>query len=159
MDPELLEILRRNSGLTLDRDGCFFHEGRPIVHERTVAVLERGLMVREDGEVVVHVGNQWAYVAPEDSVYVVRNIVPEHDEEGDLKALTLVMTGERREVLDPRTLVLHPPSDLYCLVEGGNVRARFLRPAFHALEPFLIEDDKGFALAYSDGPVSIAEHN
>jgi hypothetical protein len=159
MDPELLEILRRNSGLTLDREGRFFHQGKPIVHARSVQTLERGLEVREDGEVVVHVGNQWAYVEPEDSVYVVRNVVPERDEEGGLKTLTLVMTGDRREALDPATLVLHPPSDLYCLVGEGRVRARFLRPAFHALEPFLIEDDKGFALAYSDGPVPIVEHS
>ena len=157
MEPELLEILRRNSGLTLDREGRFFHKGNSIVHPRTVEVLERGLELRDDGEVIVRVGAQWAYVEPEDSVYVVRNVVPRRDEEGRLLGLLLVMTGQRREELDPETLILEPPSDLYCLVEGGRVRARFLRPAFHGLEPFLIEDDKGFALAYSVGPVPIKQ--
>jgi len=159
MDPELLEILRRNSGLTLDRDGRFFHKGQEIIHARSVRALERGLELRDDGEVVVHVGNQWAYVEVEDSIYVVRNIVPERDDTGSLVQITLVMTGERREVLDPSTLVLDPPSNLYCLVEKGRIRARFMRPAFHALEPFLVEGDKGYALAYSDGNVLILEQS
>ena len=159
MNPELLEILRRNSGLTLDREGRFFHKGQAIVHKRSVSALEKGLELREDGEVVVHLGNQWAYVEVEDSMYVIRNIVPQRDQDGALVCLTLVMTGERREILDPLTLILKPPSDLYCLVDGHRIRARFLRPAFHALEPFLVESDKGYALAYRDGDISILEQS
>ena len=62
MEPELLEALRRNSGLRLDREGRFYLHERPVENERVQALFHRSLRVRVDGEVTLHVGEQWAYV-------------------------------------------------------------------------------------------------
>ena len=49
MDPALLEKLRENSGLRLDKEGRFWHRGGAIEHARTLAVLHRGIHRAADG--------------------------------------------------------------------------------------------------------------
>ncbi len=63
MDPEILEALRRDSGIRLDAEGGFHHRGGPVANPRVQALFHRGLSVREDGEVVLTVGHRWCYVA------------------------------------------------------------------------------------------------
>mgnify|MGYP001060598566 CR=1 FL=1 len=62
MEPELLEALRRNSGLRLDSEGRFFFHERLVENERVQALFHRSLEVRSNGEVTLKVGEQWAYV-------------------------------------------------------------------------------------------------
>lgn len=50
--------------------------GEAVTHARIIDTLNRGLELRDDGEVIVKVGSQWAYVEAEDTVFVVRNIRP-----------------------------------------------------------------------------------
>lgn len=130
----LLERLRRSSGLRLDRDCHWTIHGEPITHARTLEVLDRGLSVRDDGQVVVRVGAQWAYVEVEDTPWCVRNVRPIGDPARP-EALELALTDGTTERLDPATLVLRGDADLRCRLRGGW--ARFLRPAWHALEPLL----------------------
>ena len=62
MEPELLEALRRNSGLRLDSEGRFFFHDRPVENERVQTLFHRHLAVTQDGDVTLTVGEQWAYV-------------------------------------------------------------------------------------------------
>ena len=71
MDPELLEALRRNSGLRLDSEGRFFFHERPVENQRVQALFHRHLEVRDDGDVTLTVGSQWAYVVCETVAYFV----------------------------------------------------------------------------------------
>lgn len=65
MDPELIEALRRGSGIGLRGDGTFTFRERPVEHPRVQALFHRGVRMRADGEVVLEVGGQWCFVACE----------------------------------------------------------------------------------------------
>ena len=63
MEPELLEALRRDSGLRLDDQGTFYFRSRLVENERVQALFHRHLSVLANGDVTLSVGVQWAYVA------------------------------------------------------------------------------------------------
>ncbi|MBR56556.1 MAG: hypothetical protein CMH54_00700 [Myxococcales bacterium] len=137
ISPDVLELLRHQSGLSIDRDGCFQHKSGPITHERILATLYRGLEMNDDGQLIVRVADQWAYIPFEDSPYVVQNIRVMGSEPAE--NLELLLVGGRREPLDAASLELKGTHDLYCQVESGRAWARFSRVAYHNLLPFIIE--------------------
>ncbi len=61
--PEVLDALRRNSGIGLAPDGGFTLHGAPVANPRVQALFHRGLAVRPDGDVVLTVGARWCYVS------------------------------------------------------------------------------------------------
>ncbi len=160
ISPEVLELLRHQSGLSIDRDGCFRHKDGPITHERILDTLYRGLEIADDGQLIVRIADQWAYIPFEDSPYVVQNIrVLEPDQPQNLE---LLLVGGRRERLDTASLALKGSHDLYCRVESGRARARFSRTAYHNLLPYIIEDDQapsgyGLQLGSSVTPIALFE--
>lgn len=144
--------MSRNSGLSLDKEGRWRHEGDLITHERTLAALNRGLHVRPDGQVTVRVGPQWAFVRVDVAPYFVRNLrfVGDNGGRGEPpQHVELLLSDETREVLDPESLTLVGDGELYCGVKGHSTVARFLRAAYHNLVPLLVETD------VADRPVGI----
>ena len=70
-----LELLRARSGLSIDAEGRFLHRGEPITHARTLEVLWRSLERAPDGRYLVRIGRESAYVAVEETPYVVRGVI------------------------------------------------------------------------------------
>src|SRR5438067_11622720 len=137
MDEALLRRLRESSGLRLDREGRFFHQGTPIEHARTLAVLHAGLHRAEDGRWATRIGKDWAYVDVEDAARFVRRIEPRADVlRGQLA------TGEWVEI-DPRTLASGAADELYVRLPDG-ARARPTRSAQGSLLPSLAERGAAF---------------
>ena len=95
-----LEALRAGSGLSIDAEGQFLHRGEPITHARTLEVLWRSLERTPDGRWLVRIGRESAYVALEETPYVVRGVI-----DGEAGAQSLLLSDGAREPLDPRTLV------------------------------------------------------
>ena len=139
MDQELLRRLRESSGLRLDREGRFFHQGTPVEHARTLAVLHAGLHRAEDGRWATRIGRDWAYVEVEDTARFVRRIEPQK------RALRgQLATGEWVEI-DPATLASGADDALYVRLPDGE-RARLTRPAQLSLSPYLAESVDAFEL-------------
>jgi hypothetical protein len=137
---EVLEVLREQSGLAVDREGRVLHRGAPVEHPRAAAVLAAGLDVDEAGRAVVRVGREWAYVTCERSPFVIVALRP------DVAASRLrarLNTG-REITIGPGSgpFVLRGQSDLWVRLPGRSVEARFGRAAWAALHPFL-EIDEG----------------
>lgn len=154
MNHEALELLRQQSGLSVDRNGQFLHRGDPIPHQRTREVLQRGLRVREDGRTVVHVGEQWAYVEIEDTAFVARNLrlTDSGGDDGD-QTLELILTDSRVVHLDPNQLALGEGDRLYAWIASLNSWVALLRPAQANIAPFLAEDLQspvGYALVLTN---------
>jgi hypothetical protein len=135
-DEDALELLRAQSGLSIDRDGRFLHRGEPITHARTLDVLWRSLERVPDGRYLVRVGRESAYVAIEDAPYAIRGVLAEE------APPALLLSDGTREPLDPATLAVGADGVLRCRVRGGH-RARFSRPAQIALGLLLEEDPPG----------------
>src|SRR5512143_2613382 len=99
-DAEALELLRAQSGLSVDLEGRLCHRGEPITHARTLEVLWASLTRQADGRYVVRVGRESGYVHVQDAPYGVRGVT---FEEGRPH---LHLTDRSIEPLDPRTLSL-----------------------------------------------------
>ena len=137
MTDDALELLRAQSGLSIDAEGRFLHRGEPITHARTLEVLWRSLERTRDGRYLVRIGRESAYVAIESAPYAVRGIV-----EGPGAAPWLFLSDGSREPLDPGTLVIGADGVLRCAVKGGHA-ARFSRAAQVALGLALEERPEG----------------
>ncbi|MFL5389975.1 MAG: hypothetical protein ACJ79C_14695 [Myxococcales bacterium] len=139
MDEELLRKLRESSGLRLDREGRFFHQGTPIEPARTVATLPAGLHRAEDGRWATRIGRDWAYVDVEDAGRFVRRIETAED-----RLRAQLATGEWVEI-DPATLGAGADDALYVRLPDGE-RARLTRAAQLSLLPYLEQSRDGFEL-------------
>lgn len=135
----MLQRIREDSGLRLDREGQFWHRGEPVEHARTLAALHKGLHRAEDGRWATRIGRDWAYVDVEDAPRFVRRIDPV---EGELHAQ--LADGEWVDI-DPGTLASGADDALYARLPDGE-RARLTRAAQLSLAPHLREEGGEFAL-------------
>jgi hypothetical protein len=134
---DALELLRSQSGLSIDAEGRFLHRGEPITHARTLAVLWASLEPTPDGRWLVSIGRESGYVTVELAPYVVRGVL---DREGE--APLLLLSDGSREPLDPGTLALGADGVLRCAVKSGRP-ASFSRAAQIALGLSLDESPPG----------------
>jgi len=122
---------REDSGLVLDQNLAWYHDGERITHPRIVEAFNAGLVPTDDGRFQLHIGNDWAYVTVEGPAYAVTGIEP------GPRTLTLRLSDRTTESLDPSTVVLDPEGVLTAEVKGGRARARFSRDAQFALVQLL----------------------
>jgi hypothetical protein len=136
--PSALELLRSQSGLSIDAEGRFLHRGEPITHARTLEVLWGSLAPEPDGRYAVTVGREKAYVAIAEAPYAVRAVLPA----GADGLPRLRLSDGSEELLDPATLALGPDGVLGCTVKRDRP-ARFTRAGQLALGALLEEDPAG----------------
>jgi hypothetical protein len=118
---------REDSGLVLDRNLVWHHDGERITHPRIVEAFNAGLVPTEDGRFQLRIGNDWAYVTVEGPAYAVTAI------DAGPRAVTLQLSDRSTEPLDPATVLLDADGALTVQVKGGRARARFSRDAQFAL--------------------------
>jgi hypothetical protein len=129
---------REDSGLVLDREGRWFHDGELVEHPKIVEAFNRGIERAPDGRWMLRFGRDWCYVCVEDApVQVVAALV-----DGDRVGLKL--SNGKSELLQPSTLTVRD-GVLYCVSEDG-LPARFGRSAQFALGCLLQERADGFML-------------
>jgi hypothetical protein len=134
VDEEALERLRESSGLRLDGEGRFWHQGTPVEHARTVEVLHRGLHRAPDGRWATRIGREWAYVAVDSAAFFVRRIEPEPG-----RPLLRAWLVDGRELLVEPAALMHGEGDALALRLPEGEKARLLRAAQASLAPLLHE--------------------
>jgi hypothetical protein len=167
LDPDLLERLR-HSGLRLDREGRWWHEGQPVEHPRLAAALHRWLDRQEDGRYVVRldaettasaVGEEqnaggetsddvrFAYVEVEDAPYVVRSVRTEQER------MILRLSDGSEEELEYVSLRVGNGDVLYCRVKRDRFDARLSRNAQLVVAQQVEEgqSESGFVLVAGGG--------
>jgi uncharacterized protein len=137
-DEQTLELLRSRSGLAVDAEGTFLHQGAPITHARTLAQLWSSLRRRDDGRYEVRIGRERAYVTIDETPWAVRGL----EARGPDEPPTLLLAGGACEPLDPATLWLGGDGVVRCRLARGEP-ARFTRAGQAALAPWLDEDPPG----------------
>ena len=144
--PELIEKLRR-SGIRVDREGDFIHEGEPVRHEGLRRALFRWLDRLDDGRYVLRLDERrFAYLDVEDTPLVVRALRVDGD------TVSLQLSDGAEEPFDPRTLTVDEQGILRCWVRGGRLEARLATSAAAALAERITETALGPALALGAGP-------
>jgi uncharacterized protein len=136
-DADMLERLRR-SGIRIDREGRFVHEGAEVTHEGLRRALFRWLDAEPDGRVVLRLdARRFAYVDVDDTPLVARAARLEGD------AVRLALSDGSEEALDPTTLTVDGAGVLRARVRRGRLEARLGTSAVAALADLLSEERPG----------------
>jgi len=148
-DPELIERLRR-SGIRIDREGQFIHEGEPVRHQGLREALFRWLDrlddrdQRDDVRYVLRLDERrFAYIDVDDTPLVVRALRLAPD-----GAVSLQLSDGAEEPLDPTTLTVDADGVLRCWVRGGRIEARLATSAAAVLAERITETSRGPALLW-----------
>jgi hypothetical protein len=148
---ELLERLRQ-SGIVIDREGRFVHEGAPIAHEGLRRALFRWLdrLPPPDGRHVLRLDERrFVYVDVEDTPLVARGL----RWEGERAQLALSDGSE--EPLDPDALTVDGAGVLRCAVRGGRLEARLATSAAAELAGRLADDGGRIVLSIEGRRVAV----
>jgi hypothetical protein len=134
---------REDSGLVLDRDLKWIHDGERITHPKIIEAFNQGLVPTEDGRFQLRIGNDWAYVTVEGAAYRVNAI------DTDESRVYLRLSDRTGEALDPATLRLGDDGVLIARVKDGRAGARFSRDAQYAFGQLLAPDGERSVLELS----------
>jgi len=125
---------RENSGIRLDKQGRWWHDGELIEHPGIVEAFNRGISPTDDGRFKLQLGHDWCFVEVEDAAYRVLATDPTADER-----LSIRLSDRTSELLDPDSLRLDADGGLTCRVKAGKAKAKFSREAHFALGVLLEE--------------------
>lgn len=140
MDLSELTVGRtRETRIRRDAVGRWWNGDDRIEHPKLVRALDGWIERAEDGRLCLSNSINWAYATIEGPPYFVRSVAFDGDE------VTLTLSGDRREPLDPTSLRIGTDDALYCDVLGGTLAARFDNHAAMALAARL-DDDGAFHL-------------
>lgn len=140
---------REDSGLRLDRELRWWHDGEPIEHPKVVKAFNAGLAPTGDGRFKLTFGTDWCYVEVEDAAYAVLAVDMARDH------LRLHLSDGTTERLDAATLELDVEGVLRCQVKAGLARARFGRDAQFALGSLLEEENGQLFLRLPEAHVPV----
>jgi hypothetical protein len=133
-----LEKIRR-SGIRVDREGRFIHEGAEVTHDGLKRALFRWLdrLPPPDGRYVLRLDEKrFAYLDDvEDTPLVAR--AARFDPSG---VVYLALSDGSEEALDPATLTLDDDGVLRAWVRGGRLEARLATSAAAVLADAISED-------------------
>ncbi len=140
-EAEVLERLRR-SGIRIDREGRFVHEGAEVRHEGLRRALFRWLDAEPDGRVVLRLdARRFAYVDVDDTPLVAG--AARFEGAGDSERVLLALSDGSEEPLEPETLTVDDAGVLRARVRGGKLAARLGTSAVAALAERLSEEAPG----------------
>jgi hypothetical protein len=118
----------RQSGIRLDADGRFWHEGGEVTHHGLRAAFWRWLDRNPDGRWVLRLDDKrFVYLDVDDAPYVVRSARWEGD-----RALVR-LSDDSDEELDYASLHLGKSGQPYCTVKSGRFEARVSTAAWSTL--------------------------
>ncbi len=140
---------REDSGLVLDRELNWLHDGERITHPKIIEAFNMGLVPTDDGRFQLHIGNDWAYVTVDGAAYRVNAI------DTDDTHVYLRLSDRTGEALDPATLRLGDDGGVTARVKAGRAGARFSRDAQFALGQLLVPEGSGWALLLPDARIPV----
>ncbi|MFA6450263.1 MAG: DUF1285 domain-containing protein [bacterium] len=124
--------------IRIDREGRWFANGKPIVHEKILSLFCQSI-VREGDSYMIRIGEESNPVIVEDTPFCVRGLYLENTEEG-VDLIRLLLSDGRTICLAPETLRAPDTQSLYCSIPGTDLEARFSREALSQFGRFLEHD-------------------
>ncbi|MCG3172995.1 MAG: hypothetical protein GMKNLPBB_01167 [Myxococcota bacterium] len=121
-------LSRENSGIFLDAEGRWFHNGEPFAHAGLVELCNRHIAYDEQGRPVIRVGNEWVCVEVADTLFRVLRVELE-PESGEVRQAHAILTNGDRVGIDPGMLELNPRTQVLYFRFDGEHLARFSRGA------------------------------
>jgi hypothetical protein len=151
--PEWIEKLRQ-SGIRVDREGRFIHEGEEVRHEGLKAALFRWLdrlPPAEGGRYILRLDERrFAYLDVDDTPLVARAARLAGDQ------VLLSLSDGAEEALNPATLTVDSDGVLRAWVRGGRLEARLASSAAAVLGDLITDDGGGPVLTLAGGRFPLA---
>lgn len=147
-DPHAMLGRSRETQIRRDAQGRWWNGTDPITHPLLTRSFDGWIERAEDGRLCLKNDINWAYVAIEGPPYFVRSLRLEG--EASIDRVTLHLSGDLEEKLDPTTLREAADGSLQCVVRG-DLWARFDSHASMQLEPLLVQTGDGLALRGDGG--------
>lgn len=141
---------RVRSGIRLDSEGQFWHDGHLVTHPGILRAWHRGLERAPDGRYLIRFGHDWAFVRVDDTPFRILRASPEE------KGLRLRLSNETEEWLQPQILGLSKDGVLYCKVMGDHI-AKFSRQAQADIGALLRQEGREFVLSHAGSTWAIHE--
>jgi hypothetical protein len=143
-DAAFLERLRQ-SGISVNREGTFIHEGQPVEHEGLRRALFRWLDRLPDGRYALRLDDKrFAYLDVVDTPLVAHGARFVHD------GFALALSDGSEERLDPSTLTVDDAGIFRCWVRGGVLEARLSTSAATVIAERIVVEQGDVAFR-SDG--------
>jgi len=118
----------------VDKEGCWFHKGAPIIHRELLLLFYQCLCMDEQGHYIIKFKDQVCRLDVEDTPFVVlRTDLVRAGKGGEKERFVLHLIDDTKEDLAPETLTIGADHVLYCAIREGKFRARFLRPSYYQL--------------------------
>jgi hypothetical protein len=142
-DPDKTGSLKelRPSGIQVDEDGDWFHDGNKIFRAEILETLYSKLDRMPTGEFFLADSNGACLIGVADTPFVVSRVDLDRAESGSERIIIRLKNLPKFEVLDPGTLAIGKGNVLYCRVFDGRFTARFSRPAYYQFAEFIREDE------------------
>ncbi len=115
---------REDSGLSLDRQLTWWHDGERIEHPNIIEAFNRGVRVTDDGRYRLEFGDDWCFITVAECAFGVVAV-----DVSDGHRLSLRLSDRTAEWLDPSSLEVGADGALTVGVKQGRARARFSRGA------------------------------
>jgi hypothetical protein len=143
LDPEVVERLRR-SGIRIDREGAFQHEGEPVLHEGLRRALYRWLDRLPDGRTILRLdAERFVYVDVDDTPLVARAA---RIDGAPPQTITLALSDGTEARLYPETLTIDGAGIMRCVVGPRGLAARLATSAATVVAELIQERPGGPAL-------------
>jgi hypothetical protein len=139
--------LSRETRIRRDRRGQWFDGEIAITNPAIAAAFDRWVDLAPDGRYCLKNSVNWAYVSIEGAPFFVREV------EIDPAGLTLHLSDDQSERLDPSTLAVDEEERLVCKVREGKLQAAFTSQAMMQLEPLVGEDEQGVYVMIAGAPI------
>jgi len=146
-DPRAMLGRSRETLIRRDAQGRWWNGSDPITHPLLTKSFDGWIERAEDGRFCLKNDINWAYVAIEGPPYFVRSLLMDGD---SIDQVTLRLSGDHEEKLDPSSLREAGDGSLRCTVRG-DLWARFESHASMQLEPLLVQTGEGLALRGDGG--------
>ena len=127
--------------ISIDREGEWFHENRPIIHRDILQLFFEHLHRDHWGRYLITWKGQVCEVDVEDAPLVVKRTELRTADNGR-QEVAITLSDRRTETLDLSSLRTGENHVLYCSVRQGTLDARFSRPAYYQFAE-LLEWDEG----------------
>lgn len=137
MNPEdLAEGRTRETAIRREANGKWWNGEDPIEHPNLVRSFESWIARADDGRYCLSNDINWAYFSLEGPPFFVRAV------KLTKAGVSLLLSGDLEEALDPATLRQGEDGSLWCDVRGG-LAARFDNHAMAQLADVVGEDEQG----------------
>jgi len=127
--------------IRIDREGNWYYRGQIMSRLDIVNHFSRHMVLDDNGNYCITLGNDRCPVEVEDAPFVIRSIMKERGKGTRRDTLTAVMTDGTAERIHPDTITVGPGNVPYCTVRNGTMTARFSRPGYYQLAAFIEYDN------------------